>query len=132
MENLKDKNPLQLRQSTDALLEDAAEQLRHILCEVAGRLRPFPPFLNMVSVQAVELEPPLRPGVDRGCVVVSPEGEICQLELTTIAGIAGVAEVEAVEQMQELDLPAGEYLVYASHAIRLLTEELGRRGLQRL
>ena len=128
MENLKDKSPVQLCQSADAMLEDVAEQLRCILSEVAGRLRPFPPFLNMVSLQAVELEPPLQPGVDRGCVVVNPEGEICQLGLTTIAGVAGLAEAEAVDQMQEMDLPAEEYIVYASHAIRLLAEELGRRG----
>jgi hypothetical protein len=82
----------------------------------------------MLSVQAVELDPPFQPREDRGCVVVNPEGEVCQLELTTIAGVAGISEVEAIEQFRELELAAEEYIVYARHAIRLLTEELVRRG----
>lgn len=128
MDDLTDKDSQWLCQRGDAALEELAGELGLILSELARRTRPFPAFMNMVSVQAVELEPPFRPKEDRGCVVVNPEGEICQLELTTIAGVAGIAEVEAIEQFQELELSAEEYIVYASHAIRLLTDELARRG----
>ena len=112
----------------ESSLEQAAQELRAIVGELASRLRPFPPFLNMVSVQAVELEPTLRPAVDRGCVVVTPDGEICRLDLMGIPGVAGVTDADQVEQFLELDLPAEEYIVYASTAVRLLVQELRRRG----
>ena len=44
----------------EAVLRDAAARLRELLAELAHNLRPFPAFLNMASVQAVELESPLR------------------------------------------------------------------------
>jgi hypothetical protein len=125
---MKGKNPEELKAAADSILEDAARQLRQVLVELASRLRPFPFFLNMVSIQALELEPPLKSTTDRGCVVVCPDGEICQLDLTGIPGIAGVSEVEQLEEFKELDLPAEEYVVYATEAIRVLTEELRRRG----
>jgi hypothetical protein len=81
----------------------------------------------MVSIQALELEPPLKPAADRGCVVVCPDGEICQLDLMGILGAAGVADIEQVEEFRELDLSPGEYVIYAAEAIRVLTEELRRR-----
>jgi len=46
----------------EAVLRDAEARLRELLAELAHNLRPFPAFLNMASVQAVELEsPPSRP-----------------------------------------------------------------------
>jgi hypothetical protein len=126
---MKDQKPEELRAAADAILEEAAGQLRQVLVELASRLRPFPAFLNMVSIQAVEVEPPLKPTADRGCVVVCPDGEICQLDLMGIPGVAGVTDVEQVEEFQELDLPAEEYVIYAMEAIRALTEELRRRGV---
>ncbi len=125
---MKDKNPEELKAAAGAILEDTAGQLRQTLMELALRLRPFPSFLNMVSIQALELEPALRFSADRGCVVVCPDGEICQFDLMGIPGAAGVADVEQVEEFQELDLPAEEYIAYATEAIRVLTEELRRRG----
>jgi hypothetical protein len=125
---MKDKNPEELKAAAEAILEETAGQLRQVLVELASRLRPFPPFLNMVSIQALELEPPLRPSIDRGCVVVCPDGEICQLDLRAIPGAAGVADVEQVEEFRELELPAEEYVIYATEAIRALAEELRRRG----
>jgi hypothetical protein len=62
-------------------------------------------------------------------VVVCPDGEIRQLDLVGIPGAAGVADVEQVEEFRELDLAAGEYVIYAMEAIRVLTEEFRRRGL---
>jgi hypothetical protein len=128
MDELKGQSSQQLGETADSTLAEVARQLGRILAELASRIRPFPAFLNMLSVQAVELDPPFQPREDRGCVVVNPEGEVCQLELTTIAGVAGISEVEAIEQFRELELAAEEYIVYARHAIRLLTEELVRRG----
>ena len=118
-----------LREATDAALEAAAARLREVLAELASRLRPFPAFLNMTSLQAVELDPPLRPTADRGCVVVLPDGEICQLDLSVMPGIQGIMDIDQVEEFRELELPPEEYIVYAVTAIRVLSEELARRGV---
>ena len=119
-----------LQEATYAALEVAAARLREVLAELASRLRPFPAFLNMVSVQAVELEPALGPAADRGCVVVLPDGEICQLDLKVVPGIQGLTDADHLEEFAALDLPAEEYIVYAATAIHVLAEELARRGVQ--
>ena len=107
----------------------AAAELAQILAEMASQLEPFPAFLNMTSVQAIELEPELESREDRGCLVVCPDGGIRRLELTAIPGVAGVADVDQVEQFQALDLPPEEYIVYAAQAVELLNGELRRRRL---
>ncbi len=122
-----DRKADDLQAAGEAVTTAAAEELRALLSEIAGRLRPFPPFLNLSSVQAIELDPPLRLPEDRGCVVVLPTGEICEFNLTVMAGAPGVMDVDQVEEFQELDLPPEEYIMYAAAAIRELTRELRRR-----
>ena len=112
----------------EAVLRDAAARLRELLAELAHNLRPFPAFLNMASVQAVELEPHFAPTADHGCVVVLPEGEICEMDLSVMPGIQGIMDIDQVERFTELELPDEEYIVYVSTAIRLLSQELHRRG----
>ena len=114
--------------ASESVLQDAAARLRELLAELAKRLRPFPAFLNMASVQAVELEPSFAPPADRGCVVVLPGGEICEMALSVMPGIQGIMDIDQVEQFTELELPSEEYIVYAATAIRLLSQELRRRG----
>ena len=111
----------------EAVLWDAAGRLREVLAQAATSLRPFPAFMNMVSVQAVELEPPFRGLEDRGCVVVLPDGNICQLDLKVVPGPPGLSETDHLEEFLELDLPPGEYILYATAAIKLLTLEMDRR-----
>ena len=123
-----DKNSEGWNSAAGTVLEEAAAGLARILAEMASQLEPFPAFLNMVSVQAIELEPALQSREDRGCLVVCPDGGIRQLELTAIPGVAGVAGLDQVEQFQELDLPPEEYIVYAAQAVELLYSELRRRG----
>ena len=114
--------------AAESVLRDAAARLRELLAELAQSLRPFPAFLNMDSLQAVELEPPFAPTADHGCVVVLPEGEICEMDLSVMPGIQGIMDIDQVERFTELELPDEEYIVYASTAIRLLSQELHRRG----
>jgi hypothetical protein len=118
----------QLGAAADAALEEAASHLRDLLADLASRLRPFPTFLNMASVQAVELDPPMRTLVDRGCVVVRSDGEICELNLQVVPGAEGLTEIDLLEEFRELPLPVEEYIVYAATAIGVLKEELRRRG----
>ena len=109
-------------------IAEAARRLEVVLVELARRLRPFPSFLGMTSVQAVEVEVSLPPGRDLGCVVVDPEGQLCRFDITAISGIAGIAESDQVEEFQPLDLVPLEYITYASAAIQTLSQELARRG----
>jgi hypothetical protein len=125
---MESKRTEELQATAAAARSEAAARLGEVLVELAARLRPFPAFLGMVSVQAVELEPPITPSQDRGCVVVDPEGRICQLDIQELSGIAGFTEIDQVEEFQELELDDTEFIIYATTAIRVLAEELRRRG----
>jgi hypothetical protein len=114
--------------AAESTLREAAARLRELLAELAQKLQPFPAFVNMASVQAVELEPSFAPTADHGCVVVLPEGEICEMHLSVMPGIQGIMDIDQVERFTELELPDEEYIVYAATAIRLLSQELRRRG----
>ena len=115
-------------EEAQAALTETAQRLEVVLVELARRLRPFPSFLGMTSVQAVEVEVSPAPAQDLGCVVVDPEGQLCRFDITAISGIAGIAESDQVEEFQPLDLAPLEYITYASAAIQVLAEELGSRG----
>ncbi len=125
---MKSKGTEELKAVAAAALEEAVARLGEVLVEMAARLRPFPPFLGMVSVQAVELEPPITPSRDLGCVVVDPQGHICQLDIRGIPGVTGFTETDQVEEFQELELSGAEYIIYATKAIQMLADELRRRG----
>lgn len=113
----------------DGVLAETASSLETILVDLCGKLRPFPAFLGMTTIQAVELEPAMKPGADRGCVVVTPDGMIAELDVSAIPGIVGVLEVDQVEEFKPLDdISPEEYLVYLITAIRVLSEESRRRG----
>ncbi len=108
----------------DAALERTASQLRGILKELAGRLDPFPDFMNISSIQAVEVEPDGLQSRDRGCVVVCPDGELYELSLQVIPGPLGVSDADQVEEFQPLDIPPQEYIPYAYAAIVALAERM--------
>ena len=123
----RDVNPQQPQPAAITLIEETASQLKSLLADLASRLRPFPAFLDMVSVQAIELEPLPDASQERGCVVVLPGGEICELDLMALPGVQGITDIDQVEQISELELPAEEYVVYAASAVRLVYQELRRR-----
>jgi uncharacterized protein YoaH (UPF0181 family) len=110
------------------LLEQTAAHLGEAVAELAGKLRPFPAFMGMTSLQAIELEPPPESENEWGCVVVLPDGEICELDLRVMPSFEEIDEVEQVEEFRELELSATEYIQYAANAIRALHQELRRRG----
>ena len=102
------------------------------MAELAAKLRPFPGFFGMTTIQAIELELPagsgFQPPPELGCVVVLPDGEISELDLRNIPGPDGPADVDQVEEFTELDLPSEQYVAYATVAVRLLQAEIERRG----
>ena len=110
----------------DALWQ-ASTGLEAIVADLCGRLQPFPAFLGMTTIQAIELYPTPAPLPDSGCVVVTPDGVIAELDITAIPGVVGVLEVDQVEEFRPLDLPVSARLIYLTEAVRVLAAEIARR-----
>lgn len=114
-------NPLAKRAAADAALKrasiDASIELRSLLAEIAAALDPFPNFMGLSSVQAVEVEPPGGANPQNGCVVVCPDGELRELVLRMIPAPFDMGGVEQTDEMAELDLPPGEFVAYAHAAV---------------
>ncbi len=111
----------------DALWQ-AAAGLEAIVADLCRRLQPFPSFLGMTTIQAIELDPMPAPLPDLGCVVLTPDGVIAELDVTAIPGIVGVLEVDQVEEFRPLELPAPARLTYLTEAVRVLAAEIAGRG----
>ena len=101
--------------------------LENIVVELCRQLQPFPAFLGMTTIQAIELDPIPAPLLDLGCVVVTPDGTIAELDVTAIPGVVGVLEVDQVEEFRPLDLPVSARLIYLTEAVRVLAAEIARR-----
>ena len=111
---------------TEELLERTATHLRDAVAEMAGGLQPFPAFMGMNSLQAIELEPPADSRNQWGCVVVLPGGEICELELEVIPGPVGPTDVDQVDRYRPLELSTEDYIHFAAAALRVMGKEMGR------
>ena len=109
-------------------LEQTAARLHGEVAELAEKLQPFPSFMGMTTLQAIELEPPPDSRNDWGCVVVLADGEICELELGLIPGPVGPDDVDQVDSYRPLDLSPSEYIHFATDAVRRMTLELVRRS----
>ena len=114
-------------QNEGAALAAEVTRLETIVSDLCRQLDPFPAFLGMTTIQAVELEPTPAPNADLGCVVVTPDGTIAELDIAAIPGVVGVLEVDQVEEFRPLELPNEEYLAYLEEAARVLSAELKRR-----
>lgn len=107
---------------------DAVVRLEALVADLCRALDQFPAFLGMTTIQAVELDPQPAPTADLGCVVVTPDGTIAELDVTSIPGVVGVLEVDQVEQFLPVALPDYAYLVYLTEAVRVLAAEIESRG----
>ena len=105
----------------------ASAGLEDIVVELCRQLQPFPAFLGMTTIQAIELDPIPAPLPDLGCVVITPDGTIAELDVTAIPGVVGVLEVDQVEEFRPLDLPVPARLIYLTEAVRVLAAEIARR-----
>ena len=112
----------------DDALWQAAAGLESIVSELCRQLQPFPSFLGMTTIQAIELDPTPVPLPDLGCVVLTPDGTIAELDVTAIPGVVGVLEVDQVEEFRVLDLPVQARLSYLTEAVRALAAEIAIRG----
>ena len=117
-------DPWALKGAADATLERTASQLRDILKDLASRLSPFPSFLNMKSIQAIEVEPVGPQTQSSGCVVVCEDGELYELSLESIPGPGAEMEVDQVEMFKTLEMPPEQYIPYAFAAIQAIAGKL--------
>ena len=85
---------------------------------------PFPNFMGVSTIQAIEVEPTGVTSPDNGCVVICPDGELRELVLRMIPGPFDMGGVEQTDEMAELDLPPGEYVAYAYAAVHELLKVL--------
>ena len=114
--------------SSDGNLTDRTEaELRQEIRRLAQALVPFPEFLGLSSVQAVEVEPVAGLSSDVGCVVVCPDGELRELVLRLIPGPIDFGGVEQNEEMKELELDDADYICYARAAVVELRRILAER-----
>jgi len=123
-------DPLAQRAHADAVLERACRSLEEILQGLVRALDPFPSFLGMATIQAVEVEPDVRLKGERGCIVLCPDGQFYELVLRTIPGPPEFPlGQDQVEEFRPLELSPLEYLALAHAAIgqlcRLLEERAG-------
>ncbi len=117
----------QHRPDEEGALWQAAAGLEEIVSDLCRRLQPFPAFLGMTTIQAIELDPTPAPVPDLGCVVLTPDGVVAELDLTAIPGVVGVLEVDQVEEFRPLELPVQARITYLTEAIRVLAAEIARQ-----
>ena len=128
--------PLARKAQADLILDRAAEQLRVIVKDLAERLDPFPPFPGAFFSYGIEVEPDAAARVDRGCVVIAPDGEFYELEIgVDLDGLdpGGYADPVAMrkEELKKLTLHPRDYIVYAHNAITKMVEILMERSDER-
>ena len=70
------------RRLADEALAAAADQVEALLREAALELRPFPPFPGAFFTMGVEVEPDGVQDKNIGCVIVTEEGALRELQLS--------------------------------------------------
>lgn len=124
--------PLARKAQADLIIDRAAEQLRLVVKDLAERLDPFPPFPGAFFSYGIEVEPEAAARIDRGCVVIAPDGEFYELEIgVDMEGLdpSGYADPVALrkEEMKKLTLHPRDYIVYAHNAVTRMVEILMER-----
>ena len=112
-------DPSKFRSETDSVLEGCARNLELVSEKVANSLSVFPGFLNMETVQAIEIEP-FKDGPDRGCVVICPDGHLYEFVLEILSGPESVGGYQHSDNLKELHLSNIEKIVYLERGIELM------------
>ena len=122
----KDTNPPKYLAKANEVLEETATRLKEILGEASSRLDPFPSFYGSLTIRAIEAEPPESQGSDRGCVVVCPDGNLYDLNVSFNSSPFGFSSnVEREEKLTKLNLPPLTYIPYAYNALVEVHRHLG-------
>ena len=121
------EDPLVKRAIADGVVERALVELTKLLRELAAQLDPFPSFLGLSSIQALEVNPSGVSNPERGCIVVCPDGELYELTLRMLPGPIDVGGVEQTEEIKEIELSPGDRVAYCHAAIGELTRIIEER-----
>lgn len=127
------RDPLAIKADADAALERAASQLRGLLEEAARSLRPFPPFPGAFFTNAIEVELAGAERPDIGCIVLTDDGSLYELEMEIDFGEEFAQVVDPVqareERLKPLDgLHPRDYVVLAYNALSQLAALLLERA----
>ena len=121
---------LRLRLADEALAA-AAERVESLLREAALELRPFPPFPGAFFTIGVEVEPEGVRDREIGCVIVTEEGELRELQISFDdegpAALLGASDPVSMrdETLLELDqVSAQDRLALARNGLEAISELL--------
>jgi len=118
-----DTDPLARKAHADLVIDRTAQQLRDILHAAVGSLNPFPPYPGSFFNYAIEVEPGILGGPNRGCIVVGQDGELYELIMRMdFSGDDGDPVGMRDEEMRKLELLPHEYIVLAHQAIKAVVE----------
>jgi len=116
----------------DDVLSQAVNQIEALLKEAAGQLRPFPPFPGAFFTFAVEVEPDGVQDRNVGCVVVSEEGDLKELQISLDGEDPGFGSPDPIsmrdEQLVDLELSAFDRFLFAYRGLQTITELLAKAG----
>jgi hypothetical protein len=117
------------KRQADLIIEATARQLHELLQEAVSQLRPFPPFPGSFFTLGIEVEGGSAEDSGRGCVMLAPDGEFYELELSMDFTDGGADPVAARDEtLKKLDLHPRDYVVFAYNAITRVTELLLEQG----
>lgn len=129
------RNQLRQRMAEEALAA-AAEQVEALLREAALELRPFPPFPGAFFTMGVEVEPDGVRDKDIGCVIVTEDGALRELQLSFDdegpAAILGATDPVSMrdETLTELDgVSAEDRLTLALNGLEAVSALLAEQNL---
>ena len=120
-----ESGPMSRKVEADVVVETAARQMRRLLQEAVALVDPFPPFPGSFFTLAIEVEGGASEDPERGCVVLGPDGELYELEISidfTRGNIDPVAARD--ERLKPVELHPRDYIVYAYNALTRVTELL--------
>lgn len=123
------------RRMADEALKTAAERVEALLREAALELRPFPPFPGAFFTMGVEVEPDGVRDKNIGCVIVTEEGSLRELQLSFEdegpAAVLGANDPVSMrdETLAELeDLSSQDRLTLAINGLDAVSELLDQHS----
>lgn len=123
-----------LREADHALAR-AADEIEALLRAAAQRLRPFPPFPGALFSFGVEAEAEGVRDRNVGCIVVTAEGELKELQIGIDAegpGLLGPPDPVSMreETLVDVELQPYDRLLYAHAGLRAVTALLEAQAAQ--
>lgn len=120
-----DDDPMARKRRADSLIEATARELHDLLGEAVSRLQPFPPLPGSFFTYGIEIEGGFADSPERGCVILAPDGELYEFELSIDFSDGGSDPVAARDEtLKKLDLHPRDYVVFAYNALTRVTELL--------